>query len=133
MDYFEEQEAKRKAQKTKEQYKKGVLKVLNILSLVFGILGIVFLVVGFVFLFGYNIFELYLPFLILGGVYLLVVLILNIILRSVNYDGLFDRYQNRVGSGKMIYTTSEMSARILMLEERVKNLEEEVESLKKNR
>ena len=132
MDLFEEQEQKKSIQKTKEEYKKRSKRVLLILILIFGILGALFLVLGLAFMLTLNIFELYLCFLILGAVYLLVALILAIVLKCVSFDNLFDNYVNRAKNGRMIYSTFEMSTRILMLEEKVRKLEEEVESLRKN-
>jgi len=132
MDLFEEQEQKKSIQKTKEEYKKRSKRVLLILILIFGILGALFLALGLAFMLTLNIFELYLCFLILGAVYLLVSLILAIVLKCVSFDNLFDNYVNRAKNGRMIYSTFEMSTRILMLEEKVRKLEEEVESLRKN-
>lgn len=132
MDLFEEHEQKKSIQKTKEEYKKRSKRVLLILILIFGILGALFLALGLAFMLTLNIFELYLCFLILGATYLLVVLILAIVLKCVNFDNLFDNYVNRAKNGRMIYSTFEMSTRILMLEEKVRKLEEEVESLRKN-
>ena len=132
MDLFEEQEQKKSIQKTKEEYKKRSKRVLLILMLIFGILGAVFLALGLALMLTLNIFELYLSFLILGAVYLLVVLLLAIVLKCVSFDNLFDNYVNRAKNGRMIYSTFEMSTRILMLEEKVRKLEEEVESLRKN-
>ena len=132
MDLFEEQEQKKSIQKTKEEYKKRSKRVLLILILIFGILGALFLVLGLAFMLTLNIFELYLCFLILGAVYLLVALILAIVLKCVSFDNLFDNYVNRAKNGRMIYSTFEMSTRILMLEEKVRKLEEEVDSLRKN-
>jgi len=132
MDLFEEQEQKKSIQKTKEEYKKRSKRVLLILILIFGILGALFLALGLAFMLTLNIFELYLCFLILGAVYLLVALILAIVLKCVSFDNLFDNYVNRAKNGRMIYSTFEMSTRILMLEEKVRKLEEEVESLRKN-
>ncbi len=132
MDLFEEQEQKKSIQKTKEEYKKRSKRVLLILILIFGILGALFLALGLAFMLTLNIFELYLCFLILGAVYLLVALILAIVLKCVSFDNLFDNYVNRAKNGRMIYSTFEMSTRILMLEEKVRKLEEEVDSLRKN-
>ena len=132
MDYFEEEEQKRKLDKNKELYKKQVKRVLIILTSIFTGLGILFSSLGIVFIFVME-HLIFLPFVIMGGGFLLVCIILNIVARSVNYDKLYDRYVDRANNGKMIYNTHEMSIRIIMLESRVKELEEEIESLKKNR
>ena len=134
MDLFEEQEQKRKLEKNKEEYKKATKRVLTILTIFFMGFGLTFLAIGIVFIFAFNIRDLiFLPFVIVGGVFILVGLILNIVFRNINYDKIYDRYQNRVANGRMMYSTHEMSVRIIMLENRVKELEEEIASLKKNR
>lgn len=134
MDLFEEQEQKRKLEKNKEEYKKGTKRVLIILTIFFMGFGLTFLAIGIVFIFAFNIRDLiFLPFVIVGGVFILVGLILNIVFRNINYDKIYERYQNRVANGSMMYSTHEMSVRIIMLENRVKELEEEIASLKKNR
>lgn len=134
MDLFEEEERKRKLDKNKEQYKKTTKKILNLMTILFGGFGFAFLSAGIVFIFTFNTRDLiFLPFVIVGGVFLIVCLILNIVFRSLNFDKLYDRYIDRANSGKMIYSTHEMSVRIIMLENRVKELEDEIASLKKNR
>ncbi len=134
MDLFEEQEQKRKLEKNKEEYKKATKRVLTILTIFFMGFGLTFLTIGIVFIFAFNIRDLiFLPFVIVGGVFILVGLILNIVFRNINYDKIYERYQNRVANGRMMYSTHEMSVRIIMLENRVKELEEEIASLKKNR
>ncbi len=133
MDLFEEQEQKRKLEKNKEEYKKATKRVLIILTIFFLGFGLTFLAIGIVFVFTFNIKDLiFLPFVIVGVVFIVVCLILNIVFRNVNFDKIYDGYQNRVANGKMIYSTHEMSVRIIMLENRVKDLEEEISSIKKN-
>ena len=133
MDLFEEQEQKRKLEKNKEEYKKATKRVLIILTIFFLGFGLTFLAIGIVFVFTFNIKDLiFLPFVIVGVVFIVVCLILNIVFRNVNFDKIYDRYQYRVANGKMIYSTHEMSVRIIMLENRVKDLEEEISSIKKN-
>ena len=133
MDLFEEQEQKRKLEKNKEEYKKATKRVLTILTIFFMGFGLTFLAIGIVFVFTFNIKDLiFLPFVIVGVVFIVVCLILNIVFRNVNFDKIYDGYQNRVANGKMIYSTHEMSVRIIMLENRVKDLEEEISSIKKN-
>ena len=69
----------------------------------------------------------------LGGTYIFLALLIFFILSKVNIDKAYDRYQRRVKLGKPIYNTYEMSLRIVMLEKKVKELEEEIDSLRRNR
>ena len=132
MDAFEEAENKKHLDKTKEEYKKRLLKINRIITIIFGSLGLIFLIVGITLLFITQLLEAYLALLIVGGVYLLVAIVLNIVLRNIDVDKIFDKYQSRIQNYKTINNTGEMSVRVLMLESRVKKLEEEIESLKKN-
>ncbi len=132
MDLFEELENKKRIEKTKENYKRSLSKANFIITIVFGSLGTIFLITGIILIFTVKLLEAYLAPIIVGGVFLIITIILNIIFRSINIDEIYDKYQSRINDGKMIYNTTEMSARIIMLESRVKSLEEELESIKKN-
>lgn len=132
MDAFEELESKNKEAKRKEEYKKFIKRTLLILNLTFGGVGFLFLILGIVFIITFN-FPVYLPFVLVGGVFLLVILIINIVFKCINYDKLYDNYKKKAQSGRMIYSTHELITRVLMLENKVRDLEEEVERLKNNR
>ena len=134
MDFFEE-EAQDKEEKTIfiERYNKQTKLIKSVMCTIFGCLGVFFLVAGIVVLFAGGGLAVYLPFLIIGGVYVIVTIILFLTLGHLNAEKAYERYKSRINNHKMIYNTSESSMRIIMLENRVKRLEEEIESLKKNR
>ena len=132
MDAFEELEKQNDLKKTKEQHKKILSRINKILTIVFGSIGLVFLITGIVLLFTVKELDAYLAPLIIGGVYLILAVVLNIVFRNINIDKVYDKIIKRAENGKMMTNTNEMSVRIVMLESRVKRLEEEIESLKKN-
>ena len=133
MDLFEEKE---KEKKDKELFISTFERNLRIaklvLPIVFSGIGCLLLVVGIILFFVVD----SLPGIILmpmGGLYIFIAILVLFILSKVNPEKAYERYQRRVKAGKPIYNTNEMSLRILMLEKRVKELEEEIESLRKNR
>lgn len=132
MDAFEELEKQKDLKKTKEEHKKILLRINKILTIVFGSIGLVFLITGIVLLFTVKELDAYLAPLIIGGVYLILAIVLNIVFRNINIDKVYDKIIKRAENGKIMTNTNEMSVRIVMLESRVKRLEEEIESLKKN-
>ena len=132
MDAFEELEKQKGLKKTKEEHKKILLRINKILTIVFGSIGLVFLITGIVLLFTVKELDAYLAPLIIGGVYLILAIVLNIVFRNINIDKVYDKIIKRAENGKIMTNTNEMSVRIVMLESRVKRLEEEIESLKKN-
>ena len=132
MDAFEELEKQNDLKKTKEEHKKILLRINKILTIVFGSIGLVFLITGIVLLFTVKELDAYLAPLIIGGVYLILAIVLNIVFRNINIDKVYDKIIKRAENGKIMTNTNEMSVRIVMLESRVKRLEEEIESLKKN-
>ena len=132
MDAFEELEKQNDLKKTKEQHKKILSRINKILTIVFGSIGLVFLITGIVLLFTVKELDAYLAPLIIGGVYLILAVVLNIVFRNINVDKVYDKIIKRAENGKIMTNTNEMSVRIVMLESRVKRLEEEIESLKKN-
>ncbi len=132
MDAFEELEKQNDLKKTKEQHKKILSRINKILTIVFGSIGLVFLITGIVLLFTVKELDAYLAPLIIGGVYLILAVVLNIVFRNINIDKVYDKIIKRAENGKIMTNTNEMSVRIVMLESRVKRLEEEIESLKKN-
>ena len=132
MDAFEELEKQNDLKKTKEEHKKILSRINKILTIVFGSIGLVFLITGIVLLFTVKELDAYLAPLIIGGVYLILAVVLNIVFRNINIDKVYDKIIKRAENGKIMTNTNEMSVRIVMLESRVKRLEEEIESLKKN-
>ena len=132
MDAFEELEKQKDLKKTKEEHKKILSRINKILTIVFGSIGLVFLITGIVLLFTVKELDAYLAPLIIGGVYLILAIVLNIVFRNINIDKVYDKIIKRAENGKIMTNTNEMSVRIVMLESRVKRLEEEIESLKKN-
>ena len=132
MDAFEELEKQNDLKKTKEQHKKILSRINKILTIVFGSIGLIFLITGIVLLFTVKELDAYLAPLIIGGVYLILAVVLNIVFRNINIDKVYDKIIKRAENGKIMTNTNEMSVRIVMLESRVKRLEEEIESLKKN-
>ena len=134
MDIFEEEERERKNKELFiEASKRNVMMVKYILTLIYGIIGTMALVAGLVILFAAKKLMPGLPFTIIGGVFLLVTLIIQLALRKVNYDKRYEKYKERVANGYPCYYTGDMSVRIVTLEKRVKELEEEIDNLKKNR
>ena len=132
MDAFEELEKQNDLKKTKEEHKKILSRINKILTIVFGSIGLVFLITGIVLIFTVKELDAYLAPLIIGGVYLILAVVLNIVFRNINIDKVYDKIIKRAENGKIMTNTNEMSVRIVMLESRVKRLEEEIESLKKN-
>ena len=133
MDFFEEKE---RDNKEKELYKAtfernvGITRL--VLPLVFGGIGLLLLVLGVILFFNVDNLPGYI-LMGLGGTYIFLALLIFFILSKVNIDKAYDRYQRRVKLGKPIYNTYEMSLRIVMLEKKVKELEEEIDSLRRNR
>ena len=133
MDFFEEKE---KEKKDKELFKAtfernvGICKL--VIPIVFSGIGCILIIVGLILFLVVD----SLPGIILmpmGGLYIGIAILVLFILSKVNSDKAYERYQRRVKAGKPIYNTNEMSLRILMLENKVKELEEGIESLRKNR
>ena len=134
MDIFEEKE---KEKKNKEIFietsKKNVKIVRLILTIVYSVVGIGMLTGGLVLLFAVGQLEAGIVLSSIGGVFLLTVLILQVVLRNINYDNKYERYKKRIENGSPIYSTYDMSLRIVALEKRVKELEDEVDSLRRNK
>lgn len=133
MDLFEEKDREKEEKKIfTSRYEKN-MKILRIVMVsVFGVLGFVFLLLGAIFI-TFVEQTAAITFFILGGIYAIVAIIMFIVTQNIDADKAYERYKNRVKDGKQIYTTYEMSMRIILLEKRVKELEEEIESIKKNR
>ncbi|MBR6072635.1 MAG: hypothetical protein IKP77_07400 [Acholeplasmatales bacterium] len=132
MDLFEKQEQEIEEKKFFITRYKRILSLLRIiLSSVFGGLGIVFITIGIIGMLYID--KLLVIFLGIGGLFLILSLMFFIIFGKISAEKAYERYKIRINSGKMIYSTNEMSLRIIMLENRVKSLEEEIEILRKNR
>ena len=132
MDLFEKQEQEIEEKKFFINRYKRVLNLLRIiLSSVFCGLGIVFVTIGIIGMLYID--KLLVIILGIGGLFLILSLMFFIIFGKISAEKAYERYKKRVNSGKMIYSTNEMSLRIIMLENRVKSLEEEIESLRKNK
>ncbi|MBQ6783032.1 MAG: hypothetical protein IJP63_03355 [Acholeplasmatales bacterium] len=133
MDYFDDYDKKLEEKDEKDKYinnfKKQALITKIILASVFTFLGILFIILAFVLKsIEEIIFYIYLP---LGGSFIIFAVISFIICNSVNPDKAYERYKKRKNSGRLIYSSFEISTRILSLEREVKNLKEEVERLKR--
>ncbi len=133
MDFFEEKERENKEKELyKATFERNVGITRLVLPLVFGGIGLLLLVLGVILFFNVDNLPGYI-LMGLGGTYIFLALLIFFILSKVNIDKAYDRYQRRVKLGKPIYNTYEMSLRIVMLEKKVKELEEEIDSLRKNR
>lgn len=133
MDFFEEKERENKEKELyKATFERNVGITRLVLPLVFGGIGLLLLVLGVILFFNVDNLPGYI-LMGLGGTYIFLALLIFFILSKVNIDKAYDRYQRRVKLGKPIYNTYEMSLRIVMLEKKVKELEEEIDSLRRNR
>ena len=109
------------------KYNQKILK--NLMGFLFMGLGLLFILLGVGLFFIMSMF-LY----VFGGMGLLW-LIMGIIfyntLGKSDPNKAYERYKNRIYFGKPIYSSYESSTRIIMLETRVKKLEEELERIKR--
>ena len=130
MDYFDEIE---KNKEEKERFIKVFNRNKKVLQLT---LGLVFIILGFLFIglgIGMYFIEpiVFYVFIGIGPLFLILGIIFYIVFYKLDANKAYKKMQDRIKSGKTIYNTYEMSQRIIMLENRVKNLEEELESLRK--
>ena len=133
MDIFEkETEEKNNKKIFKEAFERNLKIVRLVLPIVFSLIGALLLILGVVLLLTVDKIA-GIVLLSIGGLYVLVAIILILVLSNINSDKAYERYQKRVSSGRPIYNTNDMSLRLLMLEKKVSALEEEIESLRKNR
>ena len=132
MDIFEEKEKEKKEKKVFEENFSRQLKIFRIsFCTSFLAVGAVLLIMGIIML---NIEQLASYVLIpLGGFFVLIAIIANAITMAIKPDKVYEKYKNDFKESKPIMNTSQISLRILMLETKVKELEEEVERLKENR
>ena len=135
MDFFEE---KTKERKEKDKfifyYKKSILISRKVLSIVFSSLGATFIAVGLILMFTLDyMLEAFLPFIVIGPIFIIAAIILFFALGHINYDAAYERYKKRTKNGIISYNTQEMNLRIIMLEKRVNELEEEIDILKGNK
>jgi len=126
-DNFDENLEEKKKFINRYNHNQKILR--NVMGFVYIGIGIFFILLG-VGLY----FVLDLMLYVIGGIGLLF-LILGIIfyftLGKMDANKTYNRYQERIRLGKPIYSTYEMQSRILMLESRVKHLEEELERIKR--
>ena len=132
MDYFDEIE---KDKEEKERFIKVFNRNKKVLQLTVGVL---FIILGMLFLgLGIGLYSLepivFYVFIGIGPLFLILGIIFYIVFYKLDANKAYKKMKDRINSGKTIYNTYEMSNRIIMLENRVKNLEEEIESIRKNR
>ena len=131
MGYFDELE---KDKEEKEKFVKTYKRNQKIMRYVFGFLyiglGILFICLG-IGLYFVEPIMLY-AFIGIGPLFLILGIVFFIVFGKLDANKAYDRMKRRIESGKPIYSTYQMSSRIIMLENKVKNLEEEIESIKKN-
>jgi len=131
MDYFEEKE-KEKREKAffVEKHKKSMKIVRIILSSIFGGLGVLFLITGVIGLFLISEKTFGIVFISIGSLYLIMGIVFFIVFGNIDSNKVYERYNKRIKAGKFIYNTNELSMRVLLLEKRVEELEEKINSLK---
>lgn len=132
MDYLDELDKKEEKEKFKKNYNKNQKILRIVMSSVFSGLGILFLLLSIVMFFIEMTATVFYVFLGIGSLYLILGIIFFLTLGKGDADKAYKRIEDRISNGKLVYSTYEMSHRIIMLETKVKKLEEELESIKRN-
>ena len=130
MDYFDELDKKEEKEKFKKNYNKNQKILRIVMSSVFSGLGILFLLLSIAMFF--TEMTVFYVFIGIGSLYLILGIIFFLTLGKGDADKAYKRIEDRISNGKLVYSTYEMSHRIIMLETKVKKLEEELESIKRN-
>ena len=130
MDYFDELDKKEEKEKFKKNYNKNQKILRIVMSSVFSGLGILFLLLSIAMFF--TEMTVFYVFIGIGSLYLILGIIFFLTLGKGDADKAYKRIEERISNGKLVYSTYEMSHRIIMLETKVKKLEEELESIKRN-
>lgn len=132
MDYFDFDEDKKQE---KEIFVKNYTRNRKVLRYVMGFvftgLGVLFLGLGISLMILLDLLPM-ISLAVVGGIYLIGGIVFFIVFRPKDPNMAYEKYQKRLKEFRPIYSTSDASNRILMLEAKVKRLEEEIESLKKN-
>ena len=132
MDYFDFDENKKQEKEIFVKTYTRNRKVLRyVMGFVFTGLGVLFLGLGISLMILLDLLPM-ISLAIVGGIYLISGIVFFIVFRPKDPNIAYEKYQKRLKEFKSIYSTSDASNRILMLEAKVKRLEEEIESLKKN-
>ena len=130
MDYLDELDKKEEKEKFKKNYNKNQKILRIVMSSIFSGLGILFLLLSIaMFFIEMTVFYVFLG---IGSLYLILGIIFFLTLGKGDADKAYKRIEDRISNGKLVYSTYEMSHRIIMLETKVKKLEEELESIKRN-
>ena len=130
MDYFDEIDKKEEKENFKKAYNKNQKILRIVMSSVFSGLGILFLLLSIaMFFIEMTVFYVFIG---IGSLYLILGIIFFLTLGKGDADKAYKRIEDRISNGKLVYSTYEMSHRIIMLETKVKKLEEELESIKRN-
>ena len=130
MDYFDEIDKKEEKENFKKAYNKNQKILRIVMSSVFSGLGVLFLLLS-ILMFFVEIIAFYV-FIGIGSLYLIIGIVFFLTLGKGDADKAYEKMKKRIDAGKPIYSTYEMSRRIISLESRVKELEEELESIKRN-
>ena len=130
MDYLDELDKKEEKEKFKKNYNKNQKILRIVMSSIFSGLGILFLLLSIaMFFIEMTVFYVFIG---IGSLYLILGIIFFLTLGKGDADKAYKRIEDRISNGKLVYSTYEMSHRIIMLETKVKKLEEELESIKRN-
>ena len=130
MDYFDEIDKKEEKENFKKAYNKNQKILRIVMSSVFSGLGVLFLLLSIA-MFFIEMTAFYV-FIGIGSLYLIIGIVFFLTLGKGDADKAYKRIEDRISNGKLVYSTYEMSHRIIMLETKVKKLEEELESIKRN-
>ena len=131
MDYFDIDDTNKEQKELFKKYYVRNRKVLAIMGYIFLGLGIVLLALGIALFIVLELLPM-ISLIIVGGVYTILGTIFSIVFKTGDPDAAYKKYQDRLNSFRPIYSMNEASSRVMLLEARVKRLEEEIESLKKN-